>query len=359
MCSTSVNVSASMDAIFSPVSHYDLSVFPDDTNWYVQFEKQILKNTDEACVFTASDADLTSFVVLPLVQSINQFRLLTLASMENYYSVDFRPICSTPEARALIQPLLSHIVKKHSPDILRLQPLDSDAPETSHIQAALKQEGWHVVTTESHVNWVHDLQGDFDHYLQTRPGRLRSTLKRKKARLNTLGNVDISIHDGSSSINELICAYRAVYEKSWKVPEPHEDFIPSLILAMAKKGHLRLGLLSVADNPVAVHFWIVKNGCANIYKLAHDSEFDQYSPGTLLMAEMVRYVMEFDAVRRLDFLTGNDSYKRDWMSECRQKLSLTAYNPHSFKGNLLYIIDTKLRPKYQQFKRLARKLQAQ
>ena len=38
--------------------------------------------------------------------------------------------------------------------------------------------------------------------------------------------------------------------------------------------------------------------------------------------------MHNDNVNRLDFLSGDDRYKQDWMSERREKVQIHAYNPH-------------------------------
>ena len=137
------------------------------------------------------------------------------------------------------------------------------------------------------------------------------------------------MHDGQHDLDQLLKAYQRIYDHSWKVPEPHRQFVPQLISDCAKAGHLRLGLLNIEGKPVATHFWIVKNGTAYIYKLAHDTHFDHYSPGTLLMAHMVKHVMEKDNVNRLDFLSGDDAYKRDWMTLRREKFEITAFNPSS------------------------------
>ena len=343
-CAAEIGVFRSLDAVSPPFSHCEPSVFPDDTSWYSLFETHVADQNSNILVFQAKSKDQRATVVFPLVQLRSPFGRVTLASMENYYSVDFRPLCSTPGARLLIESILAQITRTAATDILRLQPLDIDAPETEISEQALRKLGWRVYRSLSHVNWVHDFEGNFDDYMSQRPGRLRSTLRRKSAKLMALGDVEITIHDGQIGINKLIDAYQIIYARSWKVPEPHDRFIPELIAKIAQMGQLRLGLLKIGNRPIAAHFWIVKHGYAYIYKLAHDREFDRYSPGTVLMAKMVQYVLENDEVTRLDFLTGDDGYKRDWMTERRRKLTITAYNPRSLHGIVAHFMDQQCRP---------------
>ncbi len=264
--------------------------------------------------------------------------------MVNYYSVDFRPLCTTVRSREQITPLIEHVIRTDSPDVLRLSVLEAESPETVILEQAVQALGWRVFQETSQINWVHDFVSDYQGYMQSRPRRLQNTLRRKLARLQALPEMRISIHDGREDLDEILAAYGAIYAKSWKVPEPHQEFVPGLIRAAAKRGHLRLGLLRVNRIPVAVHFWVVKHGNAYIYKLAHDRDYDQFSPGTVLMAEMIRHVLTYDAVQRLDFLSGDDQYKQDWMSERREKIMIYAYNPQSVRAQILRLRDEHCKP---------------
>lgn len=339
-----VDVVASIDSLAEPVAHCDASVFPNDSLWYSLFEQHVLEGSSDVRVVQAIGDDTKSTLILPLVRTSNLWRGITLESMQNYYSVDYRPLCSTCDARALIAPALAAIIRDESPDIIHLEPLDTDAPETILIRNALEVLGWRVYTSTCLVNWVHDFTGTYEDYMCSRPGKIRSTLKRRGAKLMALEGMSISVHDGVFNLEKLIQSYQIVYDRSWKVTEPHDRFIPALIAMVAANYHLRVGLIKIGERPVAVHFWIVKHGHAYIYKLAHDKEFDAYSPGTVLMSEMVKYVLENDHVTRLDFMSGDDKYKQDWMSERREKLSLMAYNSRSPRGRLAHIVDMQVKP---------------
>ena len=345
MCLTNYKVLTNNDLTAAVVQHYDATIFPDDSHWYTLFESHILENSLENIrVIQSFDHNTGATLVFPLICKNKSWRGLIFESMHNYYSVDYRPLCSTVGARAMIAPMLSAILRNEAPDMLRLLPMDAQAPETETIKVSLQKLGWRVHTENCQINWIHDFKGSYEDYIASRPGKLRSTIKRRGARLLALKGISMVVHNGLENLDQLLAFYKTIYDRSWKVPEPHDQFMPALISQIAVKGQLRLGLIKIDDRPIAVHFWIVKYQHAYIFKLAHDKAFDAYSPGTVLMAEMVRFVMENDQVTRLDFMSGDDKYKQDWMSERREKLLLTAYNPRSLHGSLAQIVDLHIKP---------------
>ena len=70
----------------------------------------------------------------------------------------------------------------------------------------------------------------------------------------------------------------------------------------------------------------------SIHKLAHVEAKRGQSPGTILTAAMFRHVIERDEVRQIDFGTGNDLYKADWMDQSRQLHRLSLFNPRTATG---------------------------
>ena len=68
---------------------------------------------------------------------------------------------------------------------------------------------------------------------------------------------DIEIVQGMSTIERAIEDYDSVYRKSWKGDESHPEFIDALCRSFATKGWLRLGILRIADRPIAAQIWFV------------------------------------------------------------------------------------------------------
>jgi len=66
---------------------------------------------------------------------------------------------------------------------------------------------------------------------------------------------------------------------------------------------------------------------ASIFRLAYDEEWKRYSPGSILTAYLMRHVINIDKVEEIDFLTGNEPYKQDWMTERRERYRVHFIKP--------------------------------
>ena len=78
---------------------------------------------------------------------------------------------------------------------------------------------------------------------------------------------------------------------------------------------------------VATQFWTVERGVALIHKLSHDRAHDGGSPGTLLSHAMFAHAFDTDGVETVDYGTGDNGYKTDWMEERVPLHRIDAFNP--------------------------------
>ncbi|MDO9361328.1 MAG: GNAT family N-acetyltransferase [Sphingopyxis sp.] len=203
---------------------------------------------------------------------------------------------------------------------LSLYPVRDDEREA--IGSALRGAGWWVqIIAAGDRHWL-DL-GDMDHdaWWASRPGALRNTVQRKAKK----GIVDIQLltafDPGSWA------AYEQIYAASWKPEEGHPALLRAFAEAEGVGGRLRMGIARIDGIPVAAQYWTVEDGTAFIHKLAHIEDSLKASPGTLLSAALFRHVIEVDGVKRIDFGTGNDAYKRDWMNRHEPLWRIEAFNP--------------------------------
>jgi hypothetical protein len=184
-------------------------------------------------------------------------------------------------------------------------------------------------------NWYLQVRGrTYAEYFETLPSQVKNTIKRKKRQLEKLAKVRIVLHRDETSLDEALRAYEQIYAVSWKVPEPYPKFIPGLCRTCAEAGWLRLGVIYVDDQPAAAQIWIVNAGIAAIYKLAYDERFAKLSAGSILTAHLMEHVIDVDKVHEVDYLTGDDTYKRDWMSDRRERWGIMAFNLRTPRGVL-------------------------
>jgi len=93
-----------------------------------------------------------------------------------------------------------------------------------------------------------------------------------------------------------------------------------------------MGIAYVADKPIAAQIWIVSGQRAAIYKLAYDESQAQHGAGTILTAFLMRHVLDVDRVNEVDYLIGDDAYKKDWMTHRRERWGIVAYNLKTLRG---------------------------
>jgi hypothetical protein len=206
---------------------------------------------------------------------------------------------------------------------VELAPVAIPAP----LRDAFERAGWLVFAQPRTGNWRIATEGmDFAAYWASRPAQLRNTAKRR----GKSAGLDIEIYDRFDS--RAWADYESVYRQSWKPEEGSFPFLRALAQQEGAAGTLRLGVARKEGRPVAVQLWLVENGEATIHKLAYAEGAKAMSPGTLLGMEMFRRALDTDHVRIIDYGTGDDGYKKDWMAERRALWRIEAYNPRTVRG---------------------------
>lgn len=237
----------------------------------------------------------------------------------NWYSLRFGAI---GEDSAELQAIAAEL-RRHDVTRVQLYPMDGDDP----LPAAFRRAGWWVDFRPATSNWSIDTQGvDFAAYWAARPSRLRNTAKRK----TKAANLEIALHRAFDA--DAWAAYEAVFARSWKPNEGSMSFLKALAEQEGAAGTLRLGIARKDGEPIAAQLWLTENGTATIHKLAYAEEARDLSPGTILSVEMFREALDVDKVKRIDFGTGDDGYKVEWMDRSQPLYRLTAFNPKTLPG---------------------------
>lgn len=218
---------------------------------------------------------------------------------------------------------LAEAIRKSGIAEIELAPIEDPEP----LAAAFRAAGWKVQVTEKTGNWRADVAGDdFAAYWAKRPGQLRSTAKRK-AKAAALEIEIFNRFDAGAW-----AAYEEVYRASWKPEEGSFPFLRALAEQEGAAGTLRFGVARKDGKPLAVQLWLVEHREATIHKLAYREDAKELSPGTILGEAMFRRAIDEDRVSVIDYGTGDDAYKRDWMDQRRPLWRLQAYNPGTLRG---------------------------
>lgn len=309
--------------------------------WYSHYESLVLPGPVPA-VWLYAEAGGQPLVVLPLqITATGRLRLRTLASLGNYYTTLMRiPTAADATPEALADAVAACVVRARADlgrfDAVELGPLAQEDPALPAAHAALARLGFRTARLEAFGNW-HEAIGDggWAGYLARRPGQLRSTLKRRGKKLAQDAPHEFRILRAPDEILAAMPDYEAIYSRSWKHGESHPEFLRRVAADLGAAGRTRLGMLYVRGAPAASQLWFLNGRTAGVYKLAYDPEFRDYSVGSLLTAHMIESFIRDDGVEVVDFLMGDDDYKRDWVTQRQPRWTLEAIDPRTARGLLL------------------------
>ena len=272
--------------------------------------------------------------ILPMVKT-TQGDQDSLSSLSNNFTTLYSPIITKNEQQYSVLMCLAvglaNSLDHRSSQAIRFEPIDPNDENMTKLRQLLESCGLHSHTFFRFYNWTHLLGGQsYDEYISERPANLRNTIKRKQRKLEREHDYEIRLFMDTDidqpritiDLDKAIADYNIVYKASWKASEFFSDFTPALVKSFSRRGWLRLAILYINEQPIAAQIWFVVHGKANIYRLVFDEHWKNYSPGSILTEYLMRYVIDTDKVSEIDFLTGNERYKQDWMSVRKERLGI-------------------------------------
>jgi hypothetical protein len=264
--------------------------------------------------FVALAAEGREAVALPLVRNAEGLENLT-----NWYAFTWCDLATGHTARPALLRRLAHDLASRASRLTLSKLPDEDCTAT-RLENAFRDAGWFVLRERCDSNHVLPVaRRSYEEYLAARPGPLRTTLKRKAKKVE----IEILTHFEEDAWQ----SYQAVYAESWKPEEGDPELLRRFAKAEGLAGRLRLGVARHEGAVVAAQMWTIENGVAYIHKLAHLESAKPLSPGTTLTAALFEHVIDGDKVEWVDFGTGDDPYKRDWMEQVRPRYRLTCWRP--------------------------------
>ena len=187
------------------------------------------------------DDETGQTAVLPLARGTGPRHLTALA---NWYSFSIGPVISAgPGALSLLTALARNLPLRARRVTLSPVANDTGANDTGHnelgdanlLASAFRAAGWFVDMQPCDTNHILRVAGrSYAQYLATRPGQLRTTLKRKTAKLD----VALFTHFDEAAWAD----YETIYAASWKPAEGSPAFLRRFAREEAAAGRLRLGV---------------------------------------------------------------------------------------------------------------------
>lgn len=161
-----------------------------------------------------------------------------------------------------------------------------------------------------------ELPNTFDGYLGEFRKKQRYNLKRQVRLMNEgVGNsLRMTLVDSREQIASFLDDVRRITVKSWKAeleesgPDMADD--PDALRALADTGLLRAYLLSANDAPVAYALGYRHRDVYHYANIGYDADFAKYSPGAVLLLQMIQDLIDNAGVRYMNFGITDANYKR-------------------------------------------------
>ena len=143
-------------------------------------------------------------------------------------------------------------------------------------------------------------------------------------RLSKAGEVLFTAAEPLDQIGATIQRFAAIHTNRWAASGKAAEFadpsvsdqLARLLGVAAGSGLCRIGTLRLSGEIVAVHIAFRWRGVQFSWRMAHDAQWQETSPGRLLMSLMIEEAFE-SGCQEYDLGRGNDEYKQRWPTEAR------------------------------------------
>jgi CelD/BcsL family acetyltransferase involved in cellulose biosynthesis len=164
------------------------------------------------------------------------------------------------------------------------------------------------------------LETDWASYIATRGVRLRKNLRAARRKLDARGPWSLQCFESAAEMPAGYALLLDVQERSWKATHgiglslsgDYRRFYGEYVRSLAACGAARILVLRSGARPVAATLAVMEGETYYSAMIAHDAEFDDCSPGTLLEALELEALMTERRFRRYDFLGAALANKRRW-----------------------------------------------
>lgn len=305
--------------------------------WVENFLKTVVDEDDAVWWIGCKTTSETPIFVLPLWQQRKPrwWHPKRISSLSNYYTTLFQPIHNITNQHQLKQ-AIELAAKKTCQlewDILHIYSLDPKSSLFTLLKEAFVNQRTYVEPYFQYGNWyLTPTESEKECTYSARPNTIKKQLQKLK-------NVDwdIKIYTDWNEVENALIDFNKLYQARWNRLEPHKRFIPNISKLTAEKGWLKIGVLYIRNEAAAAQIWFHCNNTAYIFKIAQDPRFSSYSPGTILTGYLIENAINIGKANKVDFLSGDDSYKKEWMSHRGERWGLEIIKKFTPFGMLYYL----------------------
>ena len=212
--------------------------------------------------------------------------------------------------------------------VIRLANLAEDGSNVDRFCEACDRHGWTVRRRPIRRCPYLELPESWDAYLSSLSSHGRHAIRRKERKLRREHHVALTDY-GQERIEEGLRHLERLHAQRWDgggalsdpvIQRLHSRFAASL----AERGQLWLVSLDLDGSPAAAWYGFTSGDTVYHYQSGRDPRWERDRVGTVLVSLMIRQAIE-RGYRRLDFLRGDEAYKREWTQTARQAYEIVVF----------------------------------
>ena len=252
---------------------------------------------------------------------------------------------SDGERSEILSALFDYLRDQHKNwDVIELESMPEEDPTYNTLKSIIAEHAFKNKEFTCFGDWYLDgINYSGDEYIKRRSKNTRSGVGKKRRRIERLGHLEFQVGTEKEKLDYYLSLYQEVRGKSWKHPELNRAFLNDARHMAAEKQCLKFGFLFFNNSPIATLFTIISNGTAYLMEVVYDKQYEEFSPGEIIYAEFIKYLIDVDRITEIDQLRGDEPYKKSWTPQRRERKGIQVFNSN-FKGRFLSFLITKMLP---------------
>jgi CelD/BcsL family acetyltransferase involved in cellulose biosynthesis len=235
------------------------------------------------------------------------------------------------------------IARRDAWDAVTLSGLPGESPTACDLTRVAGERGLRAATLPGYARPEIALDGDWESYLQSRPGRFRYNLRSRLRRLAERGEVRFRHIERADQVVPAVGMLAALHARRWNdqytstifsSSTAGQRFYGEACRRYQERGLLDLTLLEVDGHAVAGSIGFVDRGTYYYYLPAWDPDLATLAPSSLLLAHVIERAYE-SGLHRFDFMLGEEPYKARWATGERHTVNLVLASP-TLRGQAAY-----------------------
>ncbi|MDP2939810.1 MAG: GNAT family N-acetyltransferase [Candidatus Omnitrophota bacterium] len=307
-------------------------------NWWQCFKKDY-----SLYIILAKENDKIYGIAPLMISKRFGFRELRFISSNISDYEDIITSGSTEKRREIIEIILNKLYESNEWDIFRLNRIRQESPSLSSFDNIVHNRIFANIFLKQHKEGAPYIKitKTWDDYHSALRKKLVADTRRQLSKLTKQdANFLFKKIENESEISLFLDKLIEFYKLRRKSKHTKCIFDNGLTSSFIKivadkffhKGWLDLSFMEFKGKKVAMHFGFIYRDRFYYFMPVHNNEFYQYSPGRLLLYDLIHKCFD-NHIRQFDFMLGEEDYKLDWKTGIERLYFVTMFQK-TLKGSI-------------------------